>query len=32
MRLIRAVMDDVKYQITPGENNGLRMVKHIKRG
>jgi serine/threonine-protein kinase RsbW len=32
MRLIRAVMDDVKYQITPGEKNELRMVKHIKQG
>ena len=32
MRLIRAVMDDVKYQITPGEMNGLRIVKHIRRG
>lgn len=32
MRLIRAVMDDVKYQITPGEKNELRMVKRLKRG
>jgi light-regulated signal transduction histidine kinase (bacteriophytochrome) len=32
LRLIRAVMDDVKYQITPGEKNELRMVKHIKHG
>lgn len=32
LRLIRAVMDDVQYQITPGEKNELRMVKHIHRG
>jgi anti-sigma regulatory factor (Ser/Thr protein kinase) len=32
LRLIRAVMDDVKYQITPGEKNELRMVKHLNRG
>lgn len=32
LRLIRAVMDDVQYQITPGEKNELRMVKHIRRG
>jgi serine/threonine-protein kinase RsbW len=30
LRLIRAVMDDVKYQITPGEKNELRMVKRLK--
>jgi anti-sigma regulatory factor (Ser/Thr protein kinase) len=30
LRLIRAVMDDVKYQITPGERNELRMVKRLK--
>jgi anti-sigma regulatory factor (Ser/Thr protein kinase) len=32
LRLIRAVMDDVQYQIIPGEKNELRMVKHINRG
>lgn len=31
LRLIRTVMDDVQYQIKPGEKNELRMVKKLKR-
>jgi serine/threonine-protein kinase RsbW len=30
MRIIQKVMDDVKYQIIPGEKNELRMVKRLK--
>ena len=30
MRLIRAVMDEVHYQIVPGQKNELRMVKRLK--
>lgn len=32
LRLIRAVMDEVNYQITPGEKNELHMVKHLRGG
>ncbi|HPT25611.1 MAG TPA: ATP-binding protein [Bryobacteraceae bacterium] len=32
LRLIRAVMDEVNYQITPGEKNELHMVKRLHRG
>jgi anti-sigma regulatory factor (Ser/Thr protein kinase) len=31
LRLIRTVMDDVQYQIVPGEKNELRMVKRLKK-
>ncbi|MBZ5619171.1 MAG: ATP-binding protein [Acidobacteriia bacterium] len=31
MRLIRSVMDEVQYQIVPGQKNELRMVKHLKK-
>ncbi|MCC7156167.1 MAG: ATP-binding protein [Bryobacterales bacterium] len=31
LRLIRTVMDDVQYQIKPGEKNELRMVKKLKK-
>ena len=31
LRLIRSVMDDVQYQIVPGEKNELRMVKRLKK-
>ena len=31
MRLIRSVMDEVHYQIVPGQKNELRMVKHLKK-
>jgi serine/threonine-protein kinase RsbW len=31
LRLIRTIMDDVKYQIVPGEKNELRMVKKLHR-
>lgn len=31
LRLIRAIMDEVNYQITPGEKNELRMVKRLHR-
>jgi anti-sigma regulatory factor (Ser/Thr protein kinase) len=31
LRLIRSVMDDVQYQIIPGEKNELRMVKRLKK-
>jgi serine/threonine-protein kinase RsbW len=31
MRLIRSVMDEVQYQIVPGEKNELRMVKRLKK-
>jgi len=30
LRLIRTIMDDVQYQITPGQKNELRMVKRLK--
>jgi serine/threonine-protein kinase RsbW len=30
-RLIRSVMDEVQYQIVPGEKNELRMVKRIRK-
>lgn len=30
MRLIQKIMDDVQYQIVPGEKNELRMVKKLK--
>ena len=29
LRLIRSIMDDVQYQIIPGEKNELRMVKRL---
>jgi anti-sigma regulatory factor (Ser/Thr protein kinase) len=32
LRLIRTVMDDVQYQIVPGEKNELRMVKRLRKG
>jgi len=31
LRLIRAIMDEVNYQITPGEKNELHMVKRLRR-
>jgi len=31
LRLIRSIMDDVQYQIVPGEKNELRMVKRLKK-
>ena len=31
MRLIRSVMDEVQYQIVPGQKNELRMVKRLKK-
>jgi len=31
LRLIRSIMDDVQYQIIPGEKNELRMVKKLKK-
>ncbi|MBY0505631.1 MAG: ATP-binding protein [Bryobacteraceae bacterium] len=31
LRLIKSIMDDVHYQIVPGEKNELRMVKRLKR-
>jgi serine/threonine-protein kinase RsbW len=31
MRLIRSVMDEVQYQIVPGEKNELRMIKRLKK-
>ncbi len=31
LRLIRSLMDEVQYQIVPGEKNELRMVKRLKR-
>jgi anti-sigma regulatory factor (Ser/Thr protein kinase) len=31
LRLIRSIMDDVQYQIVPGEMNELRMVKRLKK-
>lgn len=31
MRLIRSVMDEVQYQIGPGQKNELRMVKRLKK-
>ncbi|MBM3728783.1 MAG: ATP-binding protein [Acidobacteria bacterium] len=31
LRLIRTIMDDVQYQIVPGEKNELRMVKKIRK-
>ena len=32
LRLIRAIMDDVQYQIVPGEKNELRMTKKLRKG
>ena len=29
LRLIRSIMDDVQYQIVPGEKNELRMIKRL---
>ncbi len=31
LRLIKSIMDDVHYQIVPGEKNELRMIKRLKR-
>jgi len=31
LRLIRSIMDDVQYQIVPGEKNELRTVKRLKK-
>jgi serine/threonine-protein kinase RsbW len=31
MRLIKSVMDEVQYQIVPGQKNELRMVKRLKK-
>lgn len=31
LRLIRTIMDDVQYQIVPGQKNELRMVKKLKK-
>jgi serine/threonine-protein kinase RsbW len=31
LRLIRSIMDDVQYQIVPGEKNELRLVKKLKK-
>lgn len=31
LRLIQKIMDDVQYQIVPGEKNELRMVKRLKK-
>ena len=31
LRLIRSIMDDVQYQIVPGEKNELRMMKRLKK-
>jgi serine/threonine-protein kinase RsbW len=31
MRLIQTLMDEVKYEIVPGEKNELRMVKRLKK-
>ena len=31
LRLIRTIMDDVQYQIVPGEKNELKMVKKLKK-
>jgi serine/threonine-protein kinase RsbW len=31
MRLIRSVMDEVQYQIVPGQKNELRMSKRLKK-
>ena len=31
LRLIRTIMDDVQYQIVPGEKNELRMVKRLRK-
>jgi serine/threonine-protein kinase RsbW len=32
LRLIRTIMDDVQYQIIPGEKNELRMMKRLRKG
>jgi serine/threonine-protein kinase RsbW len=32
LRLIQKIMDDVHYQIVPGEKNELRMVKKLRKG
>lgn len=31
LRLIKSIMDDVNYQIVPGEKNELRMIKRLKK-
>ncbi len=31
LRLIRSVMDEVQYQIVPGQKNELRMIKRLKK-
>ena len=31
LRLIKSIMDDVHYQIIPGQKNELRMIKKLKR-
>jgi len=31
LRLIRSIMDDVQYQIVPGEKNELRMIKRLRK-
>jgi serine/threonine-protein kinase RsbW len=31
LRLIRTIMDDVQYQIVPGEKNELKMVKRLRK-
>jgi serine/threonine-protein kinase RsbW len=31
LRLIKSIMDEVSYEITPGEKNQLRMVKRLKK-
>ena len=31
LRLIRSIMDDVQYQIVPGQKNELRMVKRLRK-
>ena len=31
MRLIQSLMDEVQYQIIPGQKNELRMIKHLKK-
>jgi serine/threonine-protein kinase RsbW len=31
LRLIRSLMDEVKYEIVPGEKNELRMIKRLKK-
>lgn len=31
MQLMRTLMDEVHYEITPGEKNELRMIKHLRK-